>query len=256
MTALAGKRILNTRGKSQAKSLSILIEQAGGSTIEAPLLSFQSHSSEKNDDIISKLHDYSWVFVTSSNGVKFFFDLLTERQKVLPKQIRWAVVGKKTSRILADYGIEADFMPNKFQAQQLVKEFLCLYEHPGHILFIRGNQSREEIPRMLKEKQVFFQTMTVYDTLPLKDSQDLIHACIEHSTVDALTFTSPSTIDAFMEALGKGKQKALSFPCFCIGPTTGARAREKGFKEIYIPEQYTLSHMVDQIIKYFSNKGV
>lgn len=73
MKGLQGKNILVTRGESQASPFIDMIQEEGGVCYHTPLLTFQLNESESHQKILHQLHDFSWVFLTSSNGVKFFF---------------------------------------------------------------------------------------------------------------------------------------------------------------------------------------
>ncbi|CDQ18189.1 uroporphyrinogen-III synthase [Halobacillus karajensis] len=255
MIALQGKRILVTRSKSQANPLIKKIEEEGGVPYHTPLLNFQLNASESHEGILNRLHDYSWVFLTSANGVKFFFKLLKRKNVSLPKGLKFAIVGSKTERALKRFGYQADFIPSRYRASTMGEEFFDIHPDPGMILYIRGNRSRDVLPDIFKDKGVFFQSMTVYDTLLVKETKDDIIQWVEEHSLDALTFTSPSIVHAYMIIVKDIKEKGLDIPCFCIGPTTAKTAKEHGFRHIHVPDQYTMNHMFNQMIHYFSNEG-
>ncbi len=252
MLPLAGKNILVTRASSQSSSITKEVEQLGGKVLHAPLLQFKLNDSLENQHILTKLHDFSWVFLTSSNGVKFFFELINRYKIKIPEHCKWAVVGDKTAHMLETYGIGPDFIPSDYQASSMIEQFFEQVEKPGKILFVRGNRSREILPRAFRELGVFFKTVTVYDTLLVKEN-DLLAAQLEK--LDAVTFTSPSTVEAFMRLTKDQKELALEIPSFCIGPTTGNAAKSSGFKTVYVPEAYTIKSMVDNMTDHFDKKG-
>jgi uroporphyrinogen-III synthase len=216
---------------------------------------FQLKDTKENHHILKRLHDYSWVFLTSSNGVKFFFELMKRRDVPVPETLRFALIGKKTEQMLRSFGYEADFMPTAFEAKTMGEEFFRDKYGEGAILYVRGNRSRDVLPQIFEEKQVFFQSITVYDTLLVKEGQSNLLDMLKHEELDALTFTSPSTIQAY-QALVKGAEaNGKSLPCFCIGPTTAEKAERSGFKKVMTPEQYTIDHMVERMIQYFCEEG-
>ncbi|MYL72212.1 uroporphyrinogen-III synthase [Halobacillus litoralis] len=252
MQPLQGKRILVTRGQSQARSFIDRIEAEGGGVYHTPLLSFQLNDSESHQEVLKRLHDYSWVFITSANGVKFFFELLKKYKVEVPPSLKFSIIGSKTEKRLKGFGIKADFIPSKYHASSMGKEFLARYPQPGPILYIRGNRSRDALPRMFDDKGVFFHSMTVYDTLLVEEKKTQLLAWIQERKIDALTFTSPSTVRAFVSMVG---EKGLEIPCFCIGPTTAKEAEKWGFTNVHVPEQFTITHMLKQMTYYFSNEG-
>ncbi|MCA0969911.1 uroporphyrinogen-III synthase [Halobacillus litoralis] len=253
MLPLSGKTILVTRGESQAGPLIQAIEEKGGEAILTPLISFKAKDTYENQQILNKLHDYSWVFFTSSNGVKFFFSLLEKRGGSIHDNLRFAVVGKKTAKTLKSFGYKADFTPSSYKASAMGPEFFHTFQEPSPILYVRGNRSRDELIAMFHKQQVFFQTMTAYDTLLLKDQQQDIDQLLKNGQLDALTFTSPSTVEAFSKVATLNE--ALILPCFCIGPTTAEQAESVGFRHIHTPETFTVEHLVERISQYFREKG-
>ena len=154
--------------------------------------------------------------------------------------------------MLSTFGYEADFLPSNFQATNMGEEFFLHYPAPGKILYIRGNRSRDVLPDLFRTKGVFFQSMTVYDTLLVKAQKNEIKAWLVNRKLDALTFTSPSTVQAFLSMVNGTEIKGLELPCFCIGPTTAEIAKTNGFEEVLVPERYTINHMVRQMVHYFS----
>lgn len=249
MLPLSGRTILVTRGNSQAQTIIDEIEQHGGEVIHTPLVTFQMNNTYENQQILKQLHDYAWVFFTSSNGVKFFFDILKEVRVDLPDSIRFAVVGMKTEKTLEKYGYQADFMPSSYNALNMATEFFERFGSSSSILYVRGNRSRDELVRFFREQRVFFQSVTAYDTLLMKDHKNTIEQLVREERLDALTFTSPSTVKAFCEMMTM--EQAVSIPCFCIGPTTAEQAEQAGFRHISIPERYTIEDMVDKLSQYF-----
>ncbi|MBA2173427.1 uroporphyrinogen-III synthase [Halobacillus locisalis] len=249
MQPFEGRRFLVTRGKSQAGSLIKAIEDHGGEAIHTPLIAFQLNDSWENQEVLRQLHDYSWVFLTSSNGVKFFFALLKQWGVAVPDHVRFAVIGKKTNHALHDYGYEAGFIPSSFKASVMGPEFFKHFPKSEKILYIRGSRSRDVLLKVFQEQRVFFQTVTAYDTLLLKENRNKLVEYINENQLDALTFTSPSTVLAFKAMIDKGK--AYELPCFCIGPTTAEQADKEGFTSVFMPDQYTIDDMMKQMTEYF-----
>src|SRR6056297_1145277 len=114
MGSLAGRNILVSRARSQAANLSEKIRQAGGTPIEVPLLRFSLRNNQENKQLLAQLHEYAWIFFTSSNGVKFFFELWKREADDWPEKLNIGVVGEKTEEMLKQYGQSADFIPSTY----------------------------------------------------------------------------------------------------------------------------------------------
>ncbi|WP_077621336.1 uroporphyrinogen-III synthase [Sediminibacillus massiliensis] len=258
---LLGKKILVTRGKQQAKLFSDKIEAEGALPFVVPLLKFKMRESQENHAIFSKLHEFSWIFFTSANGVKFFFEQCKFHHVTLEdlKSKRFAVIGKKTEHKLHTYGLRADFLPDTFNGRTMVDQFLNDHSEPGSILLTVGNISRNEIASELERQQVLFQKAVVYDTLWNGDEKEELLAYMEKAEIDAYTFTSPSSLKSFCriardrpELFRTVKEQAL---CVCIGPTTGEAACRAGFHHVLVPDEYTVEGMINKMRSYYKRKG-
>lgn len=248
---LSGKRVLVTRTKRQAGSFIEQLEKEGAEPVVLPLLAFEKKETKENWAYLSRLHEYSWLFFTSANGVKFFFDLL--RQYGIPWSEdsigRVASVGKKTTEELEQQGITVSFQPREYNGAAMVAEFLSVHPDPGMILLVQGNLSRQEISRELEHHRVFFHRAVVYDTLVNKFHYRELIEYIQNDDIDIYTFTSPSTVHAFeklteniMATRSRVKKKRL---CVCIGKTTKEAAEKAGFDRILTPKESTVEGMID-----------
>lgn len=258
---LSGKKILVTRGKAQAKLFAKKIKAAGGIPIEVPLLRFQKRVTKENENILDQLHEFTWVFFTSANGVKFFFDLLElySVDRSILTSLNIATVGKKTEKLLCGYGFYSDFIPEVYSGKAMAEEFMAAKHTNERLLLVGGNLSRNTIANELRKQQIFFRIATIYDTLPNVEMNQLLVEYLSTETIDAYTFTSPSAVQAFSimttsirEITHKVKAESL---CVCIGSTTENKAKQEGFGKIRTPTEFTTDAMIDELIKFFSEKG-
>ena len=69
-------------------------------------------------------------------------------------------------------------------------------------------------------------------------------AALREGRVDAVTFTSASTVRGFVGALGavKGNPKVV-----CIGPVTAREAREHGFTVAAVAKPHTIEGLVQAV---------
>ena len=72
--------------------------------------------------------------------------------------------------------------------------------------------------------------------------------------VDAVTFTSGSTVRHFMTAMRRD-DPSFSFPrrtaVACIGPVTAAAARELGVRVDIVPREYTVDSLLESLAQHF-----
>ena len=71
--------------------------------------------------------------------------------------------------------------------------------------------------------------------------------------IDALTFTSSSTVKNFVECIGKDAVKAIAgkITVAAIGPITADTARELGLPPHIVAEEHTIPGLVNALVEHF-----
>lgn len=250
------KKILITRGAVQSSSFTKLIEAQGGIAIESPLLSFKPIDEKEQLKALHNLRSFQWLIFTSQNGISFFWELLEKchiNREILNK-LNIAVVGKKTELELKKHSLEAKVVPKEYVAENLLDSLLpCL--HPGDkILIVRGNLARTVIKEGLMDQGYETEELTVYETVPNHHAKQSLRELLIGRELDAITFTSSSTVTFFMEMVKDLPWQSLLKDCLivCIGPITAETAKSFGMKEYLVPPQYTINGMIDVLIHHFS----
>ncbi|WP_042146190.1 uroporphyrinogen-III synthase [Paucisalibacillus sp. EB02] len=236
---LSGKEVLVTREASQAKSFSKQLQDYGASVIEVPLLKIACEND--NFEKIPHLNEFEWIFFTSVNGVECFFEILTNKNINLP-QVKFAVVGHKTEEILNKYGYQAEIVPSKYDGETMVKEFLENFQDIGQVLLVQGSRSRDVIEKGLMEAGIRYHTLIVYKTIYNDEVKERLQHVLGTSNFDFITFTSPSTVEAFVKF--SNREMLNTTIVVCIGTTTEDRARQLGFKNVISSEIFTIEGMV------------
>lgn len=250
LAPLKNKKILVPRGKGHAKPFSELVKKNGGIPIEIPLIAFRPIKPDKElKELFLKLHTYDWIIFTSNVTVDIFLEMTTENIKhKLPKV---AVIGPKTEEVLQEKGISAAFTPSEYVAEGFVKEFLPLIQ-PGMKVFIpKGNLARDYIAASLRESGAIVTESVVYETYAPDESKKQLVEMLEKDELNVLTFTSPSTVDHFIEIVKENNlfDKLKTCLVACIGPVTEKKAIEAGFEVHVSPARYTVKDMVSAIIE-------
>lgn len=249
VTDLYQKRILVTREKKQAKAFSTLIKESNGISIEVPLLEIRTK--QENPFIAKSLKDIEWIFFTSVNGVNSFFELVQQTEQL--EACQFAAVGTKTAQALESKGYTAQFIPTTFNAETMADEFAKQYGVQGKLLLVRGNRSRDVLPKKFTQKGYSIELVEVYETIHHTEAKAELNHVLLHEQIDLLTFTSPSTIDSFCQIV----DPAFHFqkvPAVCIGTTTAKRAEKAGFDSIIMPESFTIEGMVNEMGEYLKRK--
>lgn len=257
MDPLKGRKILVTRASGQAASFTRCIEQKSGISIEIPLLYFTSVPSEENRRVLERLHTFNWLLFTSSNGVHFFMELCERyhipKHAFKDKQI--ATVGMKTAKALADYDLSPHFMPDTYTGEALGAAFLQ-EKGSGPVLVVQGNLARQKVVEII-QPYYDVETAIMYETRVNVKMEEALNKAIQNNQLDALTFTSPSTVQAFTQLLKPSLfEHVRSTLCMCIGSTTEKEAEQAGFTRRCVPEHQTVEGMCEALERYFHEKGI
>ncbi len=122
---LFGKKVLITRSKEQSFSFASKLIKAGAKPINCPIVNYELNETEiYNKNIINNISNFDWIFFTSQNAVRFFFEILSKNcydSRALSK-CQIAAVGYKTKSELEKYNIKADFVPKRFSFDDLINE--------------------------------------------------------------------------------------------------------------------------------------
>ncbi|MCB6062226.1 Uroporphyrinogen-III synthase [Flavobacterium psychrophilum] len=143
-------------------------------------------------------------------------------------------VGLKTKILLSENGFNVDVYTG--YASDLA-EIITLIHGSDSFTFFSGNLRREILPQTLKEANVNFNEIKVYETT-------LTPQKIKNS-VEAILFFSPSGIESYLKDNTLKKEV-----CFCIGETT-AEALQKITKNIIIAENPTIEDVIEECINEY-----
>jgi len=246
--ALAGRRIVVTRARAQARELRELLEVEGAEVIDFPTIRTTApHDYAPADRAIAHLGEYRWVVFTSGTGVAAFID----RIRVLgcsPEALRaprLAAIGPGTAGALRARGFEAELAPDEFRAEALVAAFARENLHGARVLIPRAAEARSVLPDGLRARGAIVDVVPVYRTQLEQEHPPEIRQRLLDGPVDAVTFTSSSTVRNFLALLGSEAARSLRGALVaCIGPVTAATAREAGLEVAVVADTYTIPGLV------------
>jgi len=255
---LSGRRIVVTRAREQAADLVRALEDRGAEAIVAPMIRI-----EPLDDLASlrralgSLDAYRWVVFTSQNAVQIVLDRLVAWG--LTPQVfsstSVAAIGSATADMLKQRGVVPALVPDEFVAEWLV-EALDLHSDgslPGsRVLIPSAEDARDVLVKGLQRLGAMVDNIPVYRTMPVQgDFRDLIDEIVSQR-IDAVTFTSSSTVRAFVDLVGPETATAGRFVSAAIGPITAKTARDAGLNDILIGMPHTILGLVDALVRRFA----
>lgn len=252
---LHGKRIIVSRAKEQAGSLSQLLREKGADVLEIPFIEIRpSQSYEALDKAIENLLSYDWLILTSANGVAALFSRLEKAGKSEADLLHFKVVavGPATRKAIEKHGIPVDVVPKEYVAEAVVEE-LRNQVKGERVLLIRPKVARDVIPNALRELGARVHVMEAYETVVPEASRTAIMEALNATEKPyAITFTSSSTVKNFIELVGEeNAQSALldRVKLASIGPVTSATLRDLGLRVDIEAKEHTVPGLVDAITK-------
>ncbi len=242
---LLGRRVVVTRARAQASSLRALLEHQGAEVLEVPTIAVTdpADGGATLRRTAARLGRADWVVLTSTNGVARLVAALTAEGLDARAfgGARVAAIGPGTAAALADAGIRADLVPERFVAESLLEAFPAAPPGGGTVVLVRAAVARDTLPEGLSELGWQVQVVDAYATIaaPAGDAERAGLA-----TADVVTFTASSTVDRFVEAFGVG---AVPPVVACIGPVTAATARRHGLRVDVEAAVHTMDGLVDAL---------
>lgn len=254
---LHGLRILVTRTRDQAGKLSASLRACGAEPVECPLIETAPPPDwAPLDAAIERLLAFDWAVFTSANGVEAFFGrlALAELDARALAGCRIAAIGPATAEALAEHGLRADWVPDEHVAEAVADG---IGEVRGlRVLLARAEKARPVLAERLSAAGALVEEVTAYRTVRPAGLAAELRERLDGG-VDIVTFTSSSTVQHFVEALGEGEAaQALDGVCVaCIGPITADTARRYGLAPSCVAAEYTIDGLVQALISWKRRLG-
>lgn len=263
---LNNQTVLVTRAAKQAQVFRTLLEKQGAYVIEMAALEIQPPSSwEPLDQAIRRLPSFDWLILTSANGVKYFFQRLDKLNidRALLNELKIAVVGKKTAKVLEKQGVNPTYIPPDFVADSLVETFPDALSQQK-ILFPRVESGgREVLIQEFQQKNAEVIAVPAYQSNRPANADPVAIEALKAQQVDIITFASSKTVQFFCELLtpifgsgGNLKQELEKVAIASIGPQTSHACRNWLGRCDIEAQEYTLEGLTQALLDYHSDHSV
>src|SRR4051812_1466889 len=198
---LDGRRIVVTRAREQSQGLVARLQALGADVLECPAITIAPPEDYAEiDAAIAHLHQYDWVVFTSVNGVQVFVDRLLalgNAPDVLCSR-KLGAIGPATAAALEKAGCVPRFVPDTYVAEALAEQIEGVAG--CRVLLPRADIARKALAEGLWRKGATVDEITAYRTVPGEGAERLSE-CLRADSVDAITFTSSSTVRYTIEGL-------------------------------------------------------
>ena len=239
---LHGRTVAVTRPKGRGAALADGLRALGAEVLEAPCIEIR----EREDAAplaaaLTQAHD--WAVFTSPAGVRAAVHALRRLGRDLRALygLRLAAIGAGTAAALAEYGLTADLVPEQYDSAHLADALLARTGGRGAALLLRAAQGTQLLPERLREGGLRVADVPLYDTVYRCAQAETLRALLDAGKLDAVTFTSGSTVQGFADAVGARDFSAVT--ALCIGSETARQAAEYGFR-VRIAENATEEDMI------------
>ncbi|CAN5609227.1 hypothetical protein BH23CHL7_BH23CHL7_07100 [soil metagenome] len=249
-------RVLITRPGGQVARLAARLAEHGLRAEVVPAIAIEEAADPRPLEIeLGRLDAYSWAVVTSVNGARAAVEA-ARRRGIDLRAGRWAAVGAATTAVLREAGIENPWQPDQPRGVALGEQ-LPLGERRA-VLLLRGSLADDNLPNALRERGAEVRSVVGYRTVEAPEpSRPLLERALSEGPISALLMASPSAVRGLL-ALGGTRWRAtlVGLPAVCIGPTTGAAAREHGFTRIVLAHEQDASALADLAAELVAGSAV
>ncbi|MGI8512220.1 MAG: uroporphyrinogen-III synthase [Solirubrobacteraceae bacterium] len=231
---LAGRTVLVTRPAGESSGLVKLLDHLGAGVVLAPAIEIVPARSAALTRALRELAGgrYRWITLTSRATVDVLRDRLDGPRDVRAKV---AAIGEGTAEAFRRWTRRApDLVPTTFTTVGLARAFP---RGSGSVLCARADIAPAGLEDALAAKGWTPTRVDAYRTRMPRSLPAEARGALARGEVDAVTFTSASTVRGFVGALGavKGTPKVV-----CIGPVTAKEARAHGLVVHAVAQPHTI----------------
>jgi uroporphyrinogen-III synthase len=253
---LAGWRILISRARDQAGTLSSALRELGAEICEIPFIEIRPPRSFKAmDESLKLVAEYEWLILTSVNGVRAMFERM--EQLNIPRRtlshLNIAAIGPATRAAIQREGLKVAVMPKEYVAESIV-ESLADKVRAKRVLLCRAKVARDVIPRELRNLGAFLDVVEAYETVTPQSSRVELRAVLRDPArrPHIITFTSSSTVQNYVALLGirSGRSQLVEGVLNAsIGPVTSETLRQFELSVDVQASQYTIPGLIEAIVE-------
>lgn len=258
-SSLRGLRVVVTRPEAQSGSLMEALRENEVVPISFPVIRIEPIREIPGfERALHQLDHYDWLVFTSANGVKCFWDWLDQLNLsfALPPKLAVAAIGPSTAEGLRKRGASPSYVPDEFVGEALGEGLPIV--GGARVLLPRAAGSRAALPQALAARGVKVDEFAIYHAVRAEVEADALAEL--GAGVDAVTFTSPSTVQHFVGILGNSGLDPLNLPksplVACIGPITARAARQAGYRVGVVAETYSAVGLVAGLVEFFQEREI
>lgn len=258
---LSGLSIVNTRAVHQAGQLTAALEALGGSVLHYPAIRIAPPLDPAAlDAALAAALDggFDWLVVTSANTAASLaerLDIVGSPQALAKSGLPVAAVGLATAEAVERLlGIAPALVPEEYVAESLAEALTgTLALKTGQRLLLPQSEiARPFLADAFRRAGAEVVQLTAYRTTVGRGG-DPVPALFWEGRIDAVTFTSPSTVHNFLKRLkaeGGSGGMLVDVSVACIGPQTAKAAQAHDLRVQVVPDEHTVEGLVAALARY------
>lgn len=256
---LQGRRVLVTRPVHQADEFMAALRALGAEPVLFPTIEIQpAAETAPLDEAIRRLAGpapaYDWLVLTSVNGVAAFWARWEAAglDETHLAAVKIAAIGPATAEALRERKVEPALVPEVYTAEGILAAFDRLGPIAGQrFLLARADIARKTLAEGLAARGASVEEIAAYRTAPVAGGA-------VPPAADIVTFTSSSTVQGYVNCLGKVAPAAALKDSLvvCIGPITAATAGALGLPVHAVAETYTIEGILQTLSSLEYKSGV
>lgn len=241
---LAGRTIVVTRPEDRSQRLASSLRRLGARVIAAPAIEIAPARSAALTKALGELRAgaFAWLALTSTATVDMLASRLPGARALGGTKV--AVIGEGTATAFRRWARrDPDLVPGTFTTSGLARDFP---RGSGRVLCARADIAPAGLEDALAAKGWTPTRVDAYRTRMPRSLPPEARDALRAGEVDAVTFTSASTVRGFVGALGRvtGTPKVV-----CIGPVTAREARDHGFTVHAVARPHTADGIVEALVR-------
>ncbi len=212
---LAGITIAITRPSDQAKKLSALIIEAGGTPVLYPLIEITALADYRQfDAVIQTIHEYDWAIFISSNAVQNGMPRLVNAG--IPAHLKFAAIGPVTANELQGFNVKQVLTPlshiqdgDESKVRFDSESLLALPEMQAvkgkKVMIFRGIGGRDVLAETLKARGAMVTFAECYQRINPQTNCDLLAQLWADKKLHGIVITSSEAMRHLLDLAGSAE---------------------------------------------------
>lgn len=247
---LFGRRILVTRADEQSDELAQPLRELGAEVLSQPAITIRPAANQQPvHDAIESLSQFNCLALTSRNAVQYFFQTLRQsnRDARALAHLKIAVVGTRTADRLAEFGLIADCVSRKSDAQGLVDELADVLPKSSSILWPRASRGPSTLADGLSKRGHHVTSVTAYEHDDVQHPTDQNYSLVSQSKIHWITVTSSAIAHSLLAMFGQNlKYTNLA----SLSPKTSETLRQLGLPPTVEASKPSMHLLIDAIVQH------